>query len=366
MRVSNSMMVSSTLNDLSQIYSRMMRTQKQLSSGRRINAPSDDPVGVSRALAYRNYLGELDQYNRNIQRVRSILNHTDYSLGSINDFTIQAEDIALQLSNDTYDDEARNAAADQVQDILEQIINIGNTIVEDRYIFAGTDTLTQPFDFNSVGVVYRGNDESIKFSIDRTTAIAGNITGSELLTKPLLTLGEDSDLNPGIARYTFLKNLHGGDGVNLGDNHFTLRTVNGEADIALTDVLSIGDVIDAINDQAAAQGLTGLTVSISEAGNSLMFEDTSDPYITSDTPLAMLNSGSGVDLEIPEFIIRDSDGTSYTIDLTGATTVGDAVDAINNAGVPDLTASITSEANTLTIIDTGGHGYTIEENGGTV
>jgi len=367
MRITNKMILDQTVFNLSRAYSRFIDLQAIVSSGRRINKPSDDPVGCTRDLSYRTHLDELGQFNRNISRAKSLLNFTDYSLGSMTDYVIQAEDIAVQLSNDTYDDAARDAAAEQISDILDQILDTGNSTLESRYIFAGSNTRTAPFDFNGVGVVYRGNDDPLNFKLYRGAFLTGNISGAELLIKPTMTLGDGFDLNPGLSRTTFLSNLHGGDGVNLGDGHFTLRTLNGEADIDLTGALNIGDVIDEINAQAAAQGLSNLTVSISEAGNSLKFVDTSDPYLTVNTPLSMLNQGSGVDLTVPQFAIEDSDGNSYTIDVTGAAGLGDVIDAINGAGIPDLTASIEPGTNWITISDAVGHDYIIEESGaGTV
>ncbi len=366
MRITNQMIIDRAVRDLTTSFSRYMELQTIVSSGRRINKPSDDPIGITKALGYRTYLNELDQFQRNIGTARTMLNYSDSSFSAINDFVIQAQDVALQLSNGTYDDNARIAASQQIGDIIKQIISTGNNSYQNKYIFAGHMTQTAPYDFNGMGVVYRGDNGDLSYEIDRNMMITANIPGSDFLLKPVTVLGDGYDLNPGLSRDTLLINLNGGNGVNLGDNHFTIETLNGTADIDLTGVVSIGDALDAINSQAASQGLSNFTVSISDAGNSFHFEDTSDPYITVNTSLSMLNSGSGVDLSIPTFTIKDGTGTEYTIDLTGAEDLGDVIDAINNAAIPGLSASITNEGNSITLNDSLGLDYTVEEDGGSV
>ncbi|MCP4633584.1 MAG: flagellar hook-associated protein 3 [candidate division Zixibacteria bacterium] len=363
MRITNKMINNQVFNNLSRSYNRFFQMQNIVTTGKILNKPSDDPLGVTKALSYRGFISELSQYRRNIERAKAMLNQSDYSLGVINDSIIELEDISVQLANGTYDDDARDAAATQVADILNHILEAANGSTENKFIFSGSETMVTPFDYNGNGLVYRGNNSSIYYEIDRAMRLATNIPGGEFLIKPVMTLGEGHDLNPGVDLKTLLANLNNGEGVDLGDNHFTLRTVNGEADIDLTGVVNIEDVIDAINTQAQAQGLTDLTVSISEIGNTLRFVDTSDPYITMNTPLSMLNKGTGVDLAIPTFEIKDDGGNTFTVDLTGATTMWDAVNAINSASppIPGLTASLTPDGNSITIDSGPGVKYTISD-----
>lgn len=366
MRVTHKMIIDRVTNNLDRAFSSYLDLQAMVSNGRRINKPSDDPIGITKALTYRNYIDELTQYRRNMDRCEVLLNFSDLAFDSINSNIISIQDMAVQLQNDTYDEIARAAAAEQVDDLLKQVLDAGNTEVENRYIFAGSKTSTKPFDFNGTGVVYRGNDGDVSYNIDRGDVLNASISGSDFLVKPVMTLGQDHDLNPAVARNTLLKNLHGGTGVDLGDYQFILRTLNGEVTIDLTGIISIGGVIDAIN----AQAPVNVAASISEVPNSITIEDTSDPYMTWNTPLSMLNRGNGVNLTVPQFEIKDGPNT-WVVNVAGATALQDIKDAIDAQAIPDLQVSLTPEANSLTITDTSGpppaHAYTINDlTGGTV
>lgn len=364
MRITHKMIIDRVTSNLGNSFGNYLNLSQMASSGRRINKPSDDPTGITKALSYRSYLKELQQFRRNIDRADALLSFSDHAFDSIGRSLIEAEDIAVRFQNATFDEHAREAAAQQVMDILNQVLEDGNSTLDGRHIFAGTSAGLVPFDFNGTGVIYQGDNDPYQFQIERDLEITANITGDEFLVKPSAIMGDGFDLNPALMTNTLLSTLHAGEGVDLGDNQFILRTVNGTATIDLTGVLSVGEVITEVNTQAAAQGLTNLTCSISPSNNCLRLEDTSDPYITMDTPFDLLNNGAGVDLTVPGFDIIDGIGTTWTIDLTGATTVGDVINRINLAGIPDLTASITPNENTITITDTAGHDYRIEESPG--
>ena len=80
MRVTNSMLINTVLRDLNNNMSKMAKSQEQLSSGRRINRPSDDPVGIVSSLRLRTSLTELEQYKSNAEDATSWLETTDKAL----------------------------------------------------------------------------------------------------------------------------------------------------------------------------------------------------------------------------------------------------------------------------------------------
>jgi flagellar hook-associated protein 3 FlgL len=110
----------------------------QLSSEKRIKSPSDDPMGtICVQDAYRT-LDELDQYAVNVDFASTWINQSEDSISSLSDALAQAKELAEQMATGTYTSDEREAAAAEVQSIIEEIVNTLNVDVNGSYIFGGT------------------------------------------------------------------------------------------------------------------------------------------------------------------------------------------------------------------------------------
>jgi len=370
MRITQQMMVNRVTRNLSANISRIMELQGQLSSARQINKPSDDPIGVTRDLSFRSQISDIEQYQRNISWATSSLGMVEQSLGSIADFVNAAREIAVALANDTYDENARSAAAREVESIFERMLSTSNTKIEDRYIFSGYKTRTAAFSASSTGVVYQGDEGRINIEIAAGSLLEANQIGSEVMMEPLTVLGDDFDLNPGITRDVLLAILNDGAGVDLGapangrvqvkDNNTGTTVV-----VDLSAETTVGDVIDKINADLAAAGITDLTAEVSPIGNALRLTPTANPTITDQTPLANLNNGIGIETVPGTFRVTDGGAIDVTIDISGATTVGDVRTAFNSqlaaAGVVGVQMTINAGNTGLTITDATPLGLTISD-----
>jgi flagellar hook-associated protein 3 len=359
MRVTNEMIANQVVYNLTQNINRFYVLQNQMSTNRRINKASDDPVGTIKDLSYRERLNDLAQYKSNIAIGQTWLSTADSALNDINTAISGSYSVAVEMSNDTFDASAREAAANEVQSLLDQILASGNTQLQGNYIFSGYRTRTQPFESTSVGVVYRGDSGAINYTIDSKAKVQINTIGSELLTKPFTVIGGAADIKPGIVATTPLTTLNHGEGVDLSPGTFTVKdlNLNNTVTVNISAATTIADAITAINAQLTAGGITNVTASLGVEGNNLRLVATDNPIINATTPLASLNHGSGVDLEPGTFIIRNQSGTtSVTINLTGDVTVGDAIDSLNTqlglAGVSNVTATINAAGTGIDITDT--------------
>lgn len=361
MRVTHSMIANQVVYNLTQNINRFYVLQNQMSTNRRINKASDDPVGTIKDLSYRERLNDLEQYKSNIAIGQTWLSTADSALNDINTAITDAHSIAVEMANDTYDSVAREAAANEAQSLLDQILAAGNSQLQGNYLFSGYRTRTKPFETTSVGVVYRGDSGAINYTIDSKAKVQINTIGSDLLTKPFAVIGQDADIQPGIIAATPLSNLHLGNGVDLTPGTFTVRDINlnNTVTIDISSATTIGDAITAINTQLAAGGITNLTASVGLEGNNLRLVATNSPSISVTTPLANLNNGGGVDQQPGTFTIRNQSGsTNVTIDLTGDVTIGDALTSINTqlaaAGVSNVTAAINPGGTGINITDSNG------------
>ncbi len=371
MRVTHEMIAKQVVFNLSNNIERFFKLQNMMSTNRRINKVSDDPIGTIKDLSYRERLTEIGQYKANIAIGSTWLASSDRALNDVNTAVADAHSIAVEMSNDTFDAVARNVAANEVQSLLDQILAAGNSQLQNNYLFSGYRTRTQPFEASGTGVVYRGDQGVIQYSIDAKAKVQVNTIGSNLLTKPFQVIGADSDLSIGIVGATPLAILNAGTGVDAAPGTFVVRddNLNIAATIDISAATTVADAISAINTQLAAAGITNLTASLGLEGNNLRLVATGRPEISLTTPLANLNQGTGIDANPGKFTIRNGSGTiTATVDLSAAVTIGDALNAINTqlaaAGATNVTAALNGSGTAIEITDTNGVplGLYIEEN----
>ena len=124
---------------------RVDQSMTQLSTGKSIRRPSDDPVGASMALQLRTQLSKNDQYFRNVQDGLGWLSTTETSMSTGNSALQRARELAIQGANDTYGAKERIYQRNEVRGVLEEIVSIANTNFKGDYIFSGTQTQVPPF-----------------------------------------------------------------------------------------------------------------------------------------------------------------------------------------------------------------------------
>jgi flagellar hook-associated protein 3 FlgL len=143
MRVTNSMMTATVKRNLFRQAENLARKQETMASGKRINRPSDDPLGFGKVLDYRKTLSALEQYDRNIQNAKNRIEFVETTLGAVEDLMVDAKNWAVnQFASDTMD---REAAITSVQNIREQMLQLGNSKMGNVYVFSGFQSLTPPF-----------------------------------------------------------------------------------------------------------------------------------------------------------------------------------------------------------------------------
>ncbi|MCK4858693.1 MAG: flagellar hook-associated protein FlgL, partial [candidate division Zixibacteria bacterium] len=367
-RVTQSMLSNQVMFNLTRTPSRFFELQNMMSTNRRINKPSDDPIGTIRDLSYRERLADITQFKANISMGRTWMLSIDSALGDANNAAAAAYEIAVEMANDTYDATARMAAANQAQSLGDQIIEAANIQVQGRYLFSGYKTATRPFEVGAGGAVYQGDSGTIELSVDSNSRVQVNTIGADVFTKPFRILGEETDLQPGVTTTTLLSNLKNGQGIDLTTGIIKITDVNLNTTVsvdlnAAPLVTTVGDVINRINADLATGGITNVTASLGLEGNNIRLVATDNPAITDATPVANLNSGNGIDMEPGTFVIRNAAGTiNQTIDISAATTIGELRTAIETQlGQPTVTVSINATNTGLEISDTGGLGLYVED-----
>ncbi len=186
MRVTNKLMADTVTGNLFKNIDQFLKTQNILSSGKRINKPSDDPIGMSKVLDYRKTLCAIDQYNRNIAHGESWLSITDSTLDSVGDSLIRAKELALSQANATANADTMKAVAEEVKNIYDYILQLANTKLGNSYIFAGHKTDTPPFSRDDDYIAsYNGDKGEISIIAGENLEIDINVNGDELFLSDL-------------------------------------------------------------------------------------------------------------------------------------------------------------------------------------
>lgn len=360
MRIADSMITDRVVFNIQRNLSRYFLLQNQLSTGRRINTPSDDPIGTQRDLIYRSELAKNEQYRKNIDQALTWMQSYDTILGDLKSMISNTKEIAIAMADSLYDDTAREGAANEVESIFKQLLQLANTEQDKKFIFSGYRTTTQPLVSAANGVSYFGDTGLIDFEISSSTRLTVNLNAQEVFLSQLFILGEDSDLNVGINGSTLLADLRNGQGIDLSPGIFTITDQNLGivSTIDVSAAADINDLLSIINAQLAADGITNLEAKIGQEKNNILLDTTQNGLISGVTDLDKLNNGNGVDLTPGKILVTDGGATNVTVDFSGAATIGDVITAFNTqlaaAGVTNVTMQINATGTGLDIIDANG------------
>lgn len=134
LRVTQGMLNTQLLRNLNTNLSRMDKLQDQLSTGRRINKPSDDPVGISFSMRYRSELDTNDQYQRNVDATVSFLDYTDTMLDQTGSVLQRARELAVSAANGTNSEDSLSAMKTEIDQLYGQLTNIGNSQFNGKFV----------------------------------------------------------------------------------------------------------------------------------------------------------------------------------------------------------------------------------------
>lgn len=173
MRVTNKLMADTVTGNLFKNIDQFLKTQNILSSGKRINKPSDDPIGMGKVLDYRKTICAIDQYDRNIAHGESWLDLTDSTLNAVGDSLIRAKELALSQANATANADTMKAVAEEVKNIYDHLLQLVNTKLGNSYIFAGHETDTAPFSRDDDYITsYNGEAEVTDITCEATSTLS--------------------------------------------------------------------------------------------------------------------------------------------------------------------------------------------------
>ncbi|MDH5752223.1 MAG: flagellin [Deltaproteobacteria bacterium] len=144
MRVTDLTKQNAVLRNINQNSERLQTLQENLSSGKRINRLSDDPVGATQVQDYRTRISYLDMLKHNIKQNEIWLETTEAELDHVAKMLLNTKTLILAQANDSSDADSRMVTAQELRNIEDAMIRSGNAKIGKVHLFAGSKTLTPP------------------------------------------------------------------------------------------------------------------------------------------------------------------------------------------------------------------------------
>ena len=373
----------------------LLKVQNQLSTGLKLGRPSDSPTDATTIMNLDSTIEQQQQYLANISYAGSYLNTTDSVLGQVVDLVREAYNLASD-SIGTTGRAGRQSNAVIIDQIIEELISLGNTTHQGSYIFAGQNSTVAPFSAAQGGVQFWGHQTELQTRISNDTLTNFSIEGQDIFGVLSSQVVGIADLNPDIAEDTLLSDLNGALGEGIRRGSIVISDGTSTSTVDLGDCVTVGDVIRKINSGTPATTTASIaadgsslqivsavgTVTVREVGtgftardlgiwdpagtggNTLTGQDV-DARLTPATSVTVLAGGAGIDLA-SGLVIRNSLAQPIDpIDLSSAATVQDILNAINLAGV-GVRAELNADGTGINIFNQlSGSEMSIGENGGT-
>jgi flagellar hook-associated protein 3 FlgL len=184
MRVSSSTLFESNVAAMNQEQSRLLQLQQQVSTGRRIQSASDDPVAAARALEISQADAVNTQHASNLDAANHTLSLAETALQGVTSLLQDVSTTILSAGNGSLTDASRRSMASELSGRLQQLMGLANS--DDgagNYLFAGFQTRTQPFADVSGTVVYNGDDGQRKMQVSSSRQMSSSDSGADVFMR---------------------------------------------------------------------------------------------------------------------------------------------------------------------------------------
>lgn len=206
MRVTQSMLSNNMLRNLSSSYERLSKYQDQISTGKKVNRPSDDPVVVMKGISYRTDLSEVQQYKRNFSEAYNWIENSDAALDNAGKALQRIRELVVEASNDTYDTSQRQAISAEIKQLRDHLAEVANTKFGDKYLFNGANTTKKPVDLQNGNYPSESQPtEPVEIELSKGIYLPVNVPGEKVFGKQLFSdlkaLTDDLDQGKNPASY---------------------------------------------------------------------------------------------------------------------------------------------------------------------
>jgi flagellar hook-associated protein 3 FlgL len=171
--------------NVQQLKAEILEKQDQISTGKQLSVPSQDPVSFSNLAMLKARGARISQYETNIASIRQRLALEDSTMSQVNAILTRVRELAVQGSNDTLSSADRRTIGLEITTLSDMLVGLANTTdVDNKPLFSGAKVDRLPFERNADGkVIYYGDSTKIEQSISDSSAITVNSTGDDVFLK---------------------------------------------------------------------------------------------------------------------------------------------------------------------------------------
>ncbi len=188
----------------------MQKKQTELSSGLKVNLPSDDPANMINYMKWESGKQDIAKFNNIIGSYKNKMNIVDGHLGSMGDSLHRARELVVQAANGTYTKEDRVAMSTEIDQIIRQLVADANSEYKGNPLFGGTSTRTQPYRITEnvdpssntplvSTVTYFGNAQERVMDIGKNDRITSALPGTSIFETTTTTINGNRDVSGYVA-----------------------------------------------------------------------------------------------------------------------------------------------------------------------
>lgn len=226
-----------SLLDLNRIKERLAAEQKKISSGNAISRLGEDPTGSALIVDFRASVDRNNSYISQAKTAGYFLSSSETAASSMETSMVRLMELAQNGLNSNLTSTARAAAVSEVSAIRDRFLDLANTQVQGKYIFAGTNTTTKPFSYNTLSttppVVYSGNSGVISLDVAASASVATNVPGSTLCFG---SGGAGSSTDLFQAATDLMNGLSSSNLTQIQTAYDNLRTIHDQVNTVITDL----------------------------------------------------------------------------------------------------------------------------------
>ncbi len=184
MRVTNNMLINNMVYNLNQNLRTLEKLQYQKATGKKFRVPSDNPIGASKSLKFHTDISKLEQYKRNAEDAMSWMTDTEAALGEIGEVLKRAYELSIDVANGTKKaPEDLQKVKEEIDQLREHLIQIGNTTYAGRHIFSGYKTDKPLLDEDGTYNIELREDEIFEYSVGISEMVKVNTLGGKVFGK---------------------------------------------------------------------------------------------------------------------------------------------------------------------------------------
>ena len=182
MRVSSAQTAALMVQCLQSNYAEYSEVAEQMSTGLRINSPSDDAVSYTRLQSLSSQQAKITQYQENIETAESMLSASETQFSSMSDVMSELRQLAVQAGNGTYDSDDLASIAEEMQSLLDTMVDLANATDSDgTYLFSGSNSDDTAISVDSSGnYTYQGDDYQLSVVVSEGVTVAASENLSDI------------------------------------------------------------------------------------------------------------------------------------------------------------------------------------------